>query len=72
MPGRSGAVLQRIHPNADGQRYRGKRLCRRLGVESEPEKRDAITNSALKFYMQDQNLLMPAAAGEWTTGVDRQ
>jgi len=47
-------------------------LWKRFGVESEPEKRDATTTSALNFYVKNQNLLLAAAAGESTTGVDRQ
>jgi hypothetical protein len=49
-----------------------KMALRRLGVESEPEKRDATTTSALSFYVQNQNLLLAAAAGESTIRVDRQ
>jgi hypothetical protein len=55
-----------------GQRRRGKWLWRRFGVESEPKKRDATTTSALNFYVKNQNLLLAAAAGKSTTGVDRQ
>jgi hypothetical protein len=54
------------------QRCRGKWLWRRLGVESEPEKRNATTTSPFNLYGQNQNLLWAMAAGESITGVDRQ
>jgi hypothetical protein len=45
---------------------------KRFAVESEPEKRDATSTSALNFYVQNQNPLLSDAAGESPIGMDRQ
>ena len=72
-PGRPGAVLPRIHPNAGADSDAAENgFGGVLGVESEPEKRNATTTSPLNLYVQNQNLLLAMAAEESITGVDRQ